>query len=197
MVYMWHATCTQGNQGDSQLLVVENQIGNLTPDPSLGHNVCLKHPNGPCKPILDIYVLRIFQWYKKLFNPMNFGPWNHPLKIQESIGTPTPKMKVHLGVWGFISSHLPTLLGAWNVTPGLHSWPAPLQTFALVTSPRLKLQQLDMIPWMSQPHFGAKCENATHTPKSGKMESSGSPKNSEDNLRGQISSPWCVFYING
>jgi len=50
---------------------------------------------------------------------------------------------------------------------------------------------------MSQPHFGAKCEKATHTPKSGKMESSGTPKNSEDNLRGQISSPWCVLYING
>ncbi len=48
-----------------------------------------------------------------------------------------------------------------------------------------------------QPHFGAKCENATHTPKSGKIESSGTPKNSEDDLRGQISSPWCVFYING
>ncbi len=50
---------------------------------------------------------------------------------------------------------------------------------------------------MSQPHFGAKCENATHTPKSGKMESSGTPKNSEDDLRGQISLHWCVLYING
>jgi hypothetical protein len=50
---------------------------------------------------------------------------------------------------------------------------------------------------MSQPHFGAKCENTTHTPKSGKMESSGTPENSEDNLRGQISLSWCVLYING
>jgi len=50
---------------------------------------------------------------------------------------------------------------------------------------------------MSQPHFGAKCENATHTPKSGKMESFGTPKNSEDDLRGQISLHWCVLYING
>jgi hypothetical protein len=49
---------------------------------------------------------------------------------------------------------------------------------------------------MSQPHFGAKCENATHTPKSGKMESFGTPENSEDDLRGQISSPLCVLYIN-
>ncbi len=50
---------------------------------------------------------------------------------------------------------------------------------------------------MSQPHFGAKCEKVTQTPKSGKMESSGTPKNSEDDLRGQISLPWNVLYING
>jgi len=50
---------------------------------------------------------------------------------------------------------------------------------------------------MSQPHFGAKCETATHTPKSGKMESWRTPENLEDDLRGQISLHWCVLYING
>jgi len=35
---------------------------------------------------------------------MNFDPYNRPLKIQESIGPPTPKVGVHLGVWGFIPS---------------------------------------------------------------------------------------------
>jgi hypothetical protein len=49
---------------------------------------------------------------------------------------------------------------------------------------------------MSQPHFGAKCENATHTPKSGKMESSRTPENSKDDWRGQNSLPWRVLYIN-
>jgi hypothetical protein len=49
---------------------------------------------------------------------------------------------------------------------------------------------------LSQPHSGAKCEKATHTPKSAKMESSGTPENLEDDLRGQIYSPWCVLYIN-
>jgi hypothetical protein len=39
-------------------------------------------------------------------------PSNRFLKIQESMGTPTPKVGVHLGVWGFIPSHSPTLLGA-------------------------------------------------------------------------------------
>jgi hypothetical protein len=56
---------------------------------------------------------------------------------------------------------------------------------------------LDLKCKMSQPHFGAKCENATHTPKSGKMESSGTLKNLEKDLRGQISLHWWVLYING
>jgi hypothetical protein len=43
----------------------------------------------------------------------------------------------------------------------------------------------------------AKWENATPTPKSGDLESSGTLENSEDDLRGQISSHWCVLYING
>jgi len=55
---------------------------------------------------------------------------------------------------------------------------------------------LELTVLLSQPHFGAKCENATHTPKSGKMESSGTLENSKDDLRGQISLPWCVLYIN-
>ncbi len=31
---------------------------------------------------------------------------------------------------------------------------------------------------VSQPHFGAKCEGEAHTPKSEKLESSGTPENS-------------------
>jgi hypothetical protein len=60
------------------------------------------------------------------------------MKIWESIGTPTPKVGAHLGAWGFVPSHLPTLLGAWNVTLGLHSHPARLQALALVANPRLR-----------------------------------------------------------
>ncbi len=123
---MWHATYTQINQNDSQLLVVGSQIGNLTIGPSLGHNFCFKYFNGSCKPILDIYVPRAFQWYKELFILMSFDPYNRPLKIRESIKTPTPKVGAHLRVWGFIPSRSPTLSGTWNVTLGLHSWPTPL-----------------------------------------------------------------------
>jgi hypothetical protein len=58
---MWHATKMQWNQGDLKLLVVGSQIGNLSIDPSFGHNLCFKYPNGSCKPILDICVPRDFQ----------------------------------------------------------------------------------------------------------------------------------------
>jgi hypothetical protein len=39
---MCHATYKQVNQGDSWLLVVKNQIANLTFNPSFGHNLCFK-----------------------------------------------------------------------------------------------------------------------------------------------------------
>jgi len=89
---MWHATYTQVSQRYSWFLVVGSQIGTLTTNLSFGHNLCFKYSNGMCEPILDIYVLWTYQWYKKLFNPMSFGLWNDYLKIRESIGTPTPKV---------------------------------------------------------------------------------------------------------
>jgi hypothetical protein len=46
---MWHVNCMQENLGDSKLLVIESQIGNLTPDSSFDHNLCFKNPNGSCK----------------------------------------------------------------------------------------------------------------------------------------------------
>ncbi len=82
---MSHSTFTQGNRGDSRRLVIGIKFDNLTLDLSFGHNLCLRCPNGSCEPILDIYVPRVFQWYKELFNPMNFNPCNPSLKIWESI----------------------------------------------------------------------------------------------------------------
>jgi hypothetical protein len=72
---------------------------------------------------------------------MSFDPWNCSLNIQKSTGISTPKLGAPLGVWGFIPSHFPTLSGAWNATPGLFSWLAPLQALVLVASPRQKLRQ--------------------------------------------------------
>jgi hypothetical protein len=159
---MWHTTCMQINQGDSWILVVGNQISNLT----FGHNLCFKYSNGTCEPIfirtsvdfntfvacllacfatclfeelnshvllepkknfksvketkggyvciylpINIYILKVFQWYKELFNPMSFDPCNRSLKIRESIKIPTPKMGAHLKCVG---SFLPTLLHCWE-----------------------------------------------------------------------------------
>jgi len=117
----------------------------LTPRPSFGYNLCVKSPNGSCEPILDMDVPRNFQWYKELHNPMGFHPYNRSLKIQESTGTPTPKVGAHLRVWRFIPSHSLALPKTWNVTTGLHTWPAPSQALASVVSPRLGLWQSVLI----------------------------------------------------
>jgi hypothetical protein len=129
-------------KGLSWLLVVKSQIANLTISFSFGHNLCFKYPNGSCKPNLNIYISRDFQWYKEFLNLMSFDPCNCPLKIQESIKTLIPKMEVHLRVWGFIPSHSPTLSGTWNVIPRFHFWLTPSQALALVVSPRLGLWPL-------------------------------------------------------
>jgi hypothetical protein len=117
----------------------ESKIGNLTLGPSFGHNLCFKYPNGSYKPILNIYFPRVFSNGINLFNLMSFDPCNCFLKIWKSIRPPTPKVRTHLGVCGFNSSHSPTFSGAWNVIHKLHFWLAPLQAFALVASPRLGL----------------------------------------------------------
>jgi hypothetical protein len=122
--------------------VVGTQIANLTYGPSFGHNLCFNYPNGSCEPILDIYVPRVFQWYKGIFNPMGFDPLQSLSEDSRIHLIPIPKVGTHLGVWKFIPSHSLTFLEAWNVTPGLHTWPAPLQALSLVVSPRLGLQQL-------------------------------------------------------
>jgi hypothetical protein len=80
--------------------VVGSQTTNLTLGFSFGHNLCFRCSNGSCKPILDIYVSISLQSHKKIFKPMGFDPCNRPQKIWKSIGTPTPKLGVHLGVWG-------------------------------------------------------------------------------------------------
>jgi hypothetical protein len=70
---------------------------------------------------------------------MSFDSCNRPLKIWESIETPTLEVGAHLGVCGFIPSHPHTFPRTWNVTLGLHSWLTPLQTFVFVKSPKLRL----------------------------------------------------------
>jgi len=146
---------------DSRLLVVGSQTASLTPIPSFAHNLNCKCANGQCEAIFNIYASRPFQWHQKHPNARCFGPFCRTLNIQESRRTPnpqlwkcwaspphlakvglqqTPKVGAHLGEWGFIPSHSLALPRAWNVTLGLHIWPAPLRALALVTSPRLRLR---------------------------------------------------------
>jgi len=126
--------CTHVIQGHSQLLLVENQIDTLIFNFFFGQNLCLYYWNGSDEPIFNIYTSIIFQRYKEIFSVMNFDPWNISLKIQDSMGLPIPKMKVHLGVCGFI----PYILGSENVTPVLHFWLTHFHAFALVMSSGLK-----------------------------------------------------------
>ncbi len=143
---------------DSRLLVVGSQTANLTLDFSFGHNLCFRCLNEQCKPILDIYVSRAFQWYKERHKPLNFDPWNRSLKFQESTGTPSPKVGVALGVWVFTPSHSLTLsyipesmwcdfrASSWS-TPlwplclgsRVSSWPASLQPLYLGREPKVKV----------------------------------------------------------
>jgi len=107
--------------------MVGSQIANLTPDLLLAINCVLDCPNEQCESILDIYVPRAFQWYKECHKLLSFDPWNCSLKFQKSTETPSPKVKVALGVCDV------TL----ELSLGLH----PCNPFALVTSPRLRLWQ--------------------------------------------------------
>jgi hypothetical protein len=51
---MSHAVCRQVNRVDSELFLVVNQIGSLTPSPSFGHNLCFTCSNEQCELILNI-----------------------------------------------------------------------------------------------------------------------------------------------
>jgi hypothetical protein len=160
---MSHVLCSQVFWVDSRLLVVESQNwqtpGNSTPDPSFGHNLCFRCPNEQCEPILDIYASRAFHWYKERYNPLRFDPCNRSLKFQESTGTPSPKVGVALGVWGFTPSYSLTLsntpgsmwcdsrASSWlnsRVSLWLNSraslWFAPLQPPCFGRKPRLGLR---------------------------------------------------------
>ncbi len=118
--------------------MVESQTDNLTPDPSFAHNLCFRCANEQCDPILDIYTPRAFQWYKELFQPWSFDPWNRLLKIWESTGTPTPKVELP---WECEGSFPLTLLHSREHAEWLpgSSWPATLQPPCLGRKPKAKV----------------------------------------------------------
>jgi len=144
--------------------MVKSQIRNLTPGPSFGHNLCFRCPNEQCEPILGIYVPRAFQWYKECHKPLSFDPWNRSLKFQKFTGTPSPKVGVALGVWGFTPSHFLTLPGVCDVTLGLPLGLQPCNPFALIANPRLGLRHTfcySGIATLRKPWGGVSCSWGT------------------------------------
>jgi hypothetical protein len=131
---MSHSPCSQVNRVDSWLFLVGGQTASLTLGPSFGHNLCFKCSIELCELILDMYVPRVFQWYKKCNKLLIFDPSNRSLKFRESIETPSPKVGVALGVWGFTPSYSLTLSNipesAWCDSQ-VSFWPAPLQPLCL------------------------------------------------------------------
>jgi len=88
-----HSFCKHREEVDSQLLVVGNQIDNLTPDLSFAHNLGCKCPNGSCEAILDIYTSRPFQQYKEHLKARCFSLCCWALKLRESWRTPSPHVR--------------------------------------------------------------------------------------------------------
>ncbi len=142
---MLHVACTRGNWVNSWLLVVGSQTTSLTPSLSFGHNLCFRCPNGRCEPILNIYISIFFQWYKELFEAMGFDPCNHVLKIWEFIWDSNSQHGSSLGSVRVHSLTLFALPGACDVTLESLFWPATLQPFASVASPRLRLQHIALL----------------------------------------------------
>jgi hypothetical protein len=139
---MSHVVYSQVFRVDSRLLVVGSQNwqtpGSSTPGPSFGHNLCFRCPNEQCEPILDIYALRAFHWYKERHNPLRFDPSNRSLKFRESTGTPSPKAGVALGVWRFTPSLSYTPGSPWCDSRA-SLWPAPLQPLCLGHEPKARV----------------------------------------------------------
>jgi hypothetical protein len=67
-------------------------------------------------------------------------------------------------------------------------WP-PTPHYSIVFSLGFTIESLNVMT-----PLWAKCEDETHTPKSGNFESSGTPKNSEFEFRGQNTLHWGVLY---
>jgi len=135
---MLHAICTQGNWVDSQLLMVRSQIVNLTPSPSFGHNLCFRYPNERCEPILDMYVPRAFQWYKKHLKPLGLtheiALWRfrNPSGLHLPSGSCLGSVRVH----SLTPSYTP---GNMRCDSSASSWPATLQPLCLGREPKARV----------------------------------------------------------
>jgi len=114
----------------------------LTFSPSFGHNLCFRCPNEQCEPILNIYALIAFQWYKNATRHWILTPEIALWSFGSPLGLHLPKWELPWECEGSLlhtPSHFLTFPGVCDVTPGLIFDPHPCKPFALVASPRLGL----------------------------------------------------------
>jgi hypothetical protein len=137
---MWHATCTQGNLVDSQLLAVVSQIANVTPNLSFDHNLCFICPNGSCKPISDIYVPRAFQWHRNASIQWVLTPAIALWRFESPPGFQLPKWEFPWECEGWFPHILLHSREHEMWLPSFLLGPHSYKPFALVASPRLGLQ---------------------------------------------------------
>jgi hypothetical protein len=156
---MLHATYTQGNLGDSWLLMVSL---------SFAHNLCLQCLNGSCEPNLNSCVPRTFQWYKEFFNPIvTLQSLSEDLGIDWDSNSQDGNSLVSLSVHSLTLSYTPKNIRC-------DSWASFLaHALALVASPILGLRQ-----WRNEP------STLRSEPSLWELESCWTPEYLENDWRG-------------
>jgi len=130
---------TQVIHGDSQLLMVGNQIDVLTLGLFFDHNLCCTYPNGSYEPILNIYFLKKIPMAYETLQSNEFWPLKsffEDLKIpwdsNSQSGSP-------LGSVGADSLRFFPTLEKVNVTHRLHSQLSPFHALCLDHEPKVRV----------------------------------------------------------
>jgi hypothetical protein len=93
-------------------------------------------------------------------------------------------------------SRLVVIKNVWGVIRCLKTKVVPIKIINVVRGPKKQQFQLYCKKICRNPTL-AKCEDETHTPKVGDLESSGTPENSKLDCRGQNTLHWGVLDIIG
>ncbi len=120
--------------------MVGSQIGTLTIGLSFGHNLCFKYSNGMCKPILHIYVPRVFDGIRNFSIQWILTPTIILWKFRSPSGLQFPKWEP---TWECVSSFPHTFL---------HSRKHGMWLLNFIFHPHLWLQ-LRLRPWQKWPYM--------------------------------------------
>ncbi len=138
----------------SHVLMLENQVANLTPNLSFGHNFYLITLIRKCEPIFNIYNFRIFDgiWGTQFEPSLLLSIYKFLTKIQNSWRTIIFKMFFIWNFFGFLSLHCPTLVGVWLSTK-MWMWlsiktlfkHAPILCFNLGCKPKARITKVSIL----------------------------------------------------